>query len=1154
MRIDKRFTGGKSPSDPYEGIKWTSRRSTIKNPDGKTVFDMENVEVPADWDQNAVDVLAQKYFRKAGVPSKTTQIEEEGVPSWLFRSVPAKGSKSGCETSAKQVFDRLAGCWTYWGWKEGIFDDEDSARAYYDEIRYMLARQMAAPNSPQWFNTGLYWAYGIEGPAQGFFRYDEQLEQAVPTKNAYEYPNSHACYILNLEDDLVGDGGIFDLWTREARAFKFGSGVGVNVSNLRGVGETLSGGGHSSGAMSFLKVGDAAAGSIKSGGTTRRAALMRVMDLDHPEAVSFIEWKAKEERKVAALVAGSRVMKRALIKVFDAVANYKGDGDACSPAENESLRDALASAKDDSVPDNYLLRVIHLARQGYKEMEFEEYDTDWQGEAYRTVAGQNSNNSVSIPDEFMNAIAEGKEWSFINRLDKKVAGKIPAGELWEKIAMSAWQSADPGVQFSTTINDWNETPNFGRIAASNPCSEFLAPPDTACNLASLNLLKFYDYETGKFDIESFRWAVHLWITTLEITVYMAQLPSQKVARNVWALRHLGLGYCNIGALIMTMGVPYDSDEGRGWIGAISAILGGQSHITSAQLAAELGPYAEFKNNEEAHLRKISNHRAAAYDRVKFDGLSTEPMRLRNSELPEYIVEAAKECWDEAQKLATRHGLRNAHCNNIAPTGTISILMSADTTGIEPDFALVKFKNLAGGGYFCLVNQSVKPALLSLGYEEKIADDIIQYIVGTRTLKGAPVINDRTLKKKGLSKESVDALEAALAGAFRFEFVFNASVISEEDLKKMEVPEESWWNGRALLGHLGFSPEQIDASSDHVCGRSTIEGAPGFEDEHLPVFDCANKCGRYGERFLNASAHVLALAAAQPFLSAAISKTINMPGDATVEDVKAVYKLAWESAVKCVALYRDSSKLSQPLSAADQLGIDLGMPERQSVEERLVYRYLSERRTLPQRRAGYTQKAEIGGHKVYLRTGEYEDGTLGEVFIDMHKEGAAFRSLMNAFAISVSLGLQHGVPLEQFVDSFTFVKFEPNGLVRGNDSIKMCSSVIDYIFRELAVSYLGREDMAHHVPEEKEVSPEPAGEFELKRDERKPVSQGLKKNGNGNGKRKKKDVSAMSEKELAAIAKEQGFEGEACPSCGAFALVRAGTCLKCMKCNHAGECG
>lgn len=1211
MKIDRFFThDGESP---YSRINFVKRSSEIKNPDGSTVFKQENIEVPESWSQVAIDILAQKYFRKAGIPLK----DEKGEP--IFDE---KGNqKTGGETDSRQVFQRLAGCWRHWGEKYHYFDSNDGAQIFYDELCYMLASQIAAPNSPQWFNTGLYYSYGISGVSQGHYFVDPTTHTLSQAKNAYEHPQPHACFIQSVADDLVNEGGIMDLWVREARLFKYGSGTGTNFSNIRGSKEPLSGGGNSSGLMSFLRIGDRAAGAIKSGGTTRRAAKMVCLNIDHPDIVDFIDWKVVEEQKVASLVAGSKIIKQQLKEIFEAARVSGENGNSVyetDPENNEKLKKALKTAKQICVPQTYIKKVLDLAGQGIDEINFEEYDTNWDSEAYLTVSGQNSNNSVRIPNQFFEKLQNNDDWELKLRTNSQVFDKISAQELWDKICYAAWSCADPGVQFDSTINEWHTCPEDGKINASNPCSEYMFLDDTACNLASINLVKFLS-DDGRFDIDGYLHAIKLWTIVLEISVLMASYPSKAIAQKSFDYRTLGLGFANLGTLLMRMGIPYDSSEGYAWCGALSAIMTGQSYVTSAEMAREQGAFPAFYRNRDSMLKVIRNHRRAAYnaEKAEYEDLTVKPVGLNPNYIPEKLVITARAIWDKALELGDVHGFRNAQTTVIAPTGTIGLVMDCDTTGIEPDFALVKFKKLAGGGYFKIINNSVPEALEKFGYTKEQINEIDLYATGHKTLKGAPYINHESLKAKGFTEIELGKIEESLRNVFDISFSFNKYILGEEFLKDtLGFSEDVYdnWNFN-LLTELGFTKEQIEVANEFCCGTMTVEGAPHLEERHLNVFDCASRCGKKGKRFIKYEAHIRMMAAAQPFISGAISKTINMPANASIDDVKKAYRLSWELMTKAIALYRDGSKLSQPLNAAlfDDAEEDEELTVTnvsEKIAQKLVYRYLAKRRKLPNRRGGYTQKAIVGGHKIYLRTGDYSDGSIGEIFLDMHREGAAFRSMMNSFAIAVSLGLQHGVPLEEYVEAFLFSRFEPNGLVQGNRSIKRATSIIDYIFRELAITYLGRHDLAHvseedlqgdtignpseesiEYEEEEEVAtgatrqsmigsrlPNDIHSDHLIRNGNKEenFSNNISATGGGNGQSMESQVEAIKNSTVQALldivspanpqinedrklyeeirkARLKGYEGDMCGECGQFTMVRNGTCLKCDTCGATSGC-
>ncbi|GEO09444.1 vitamin B12-dependent ribonucleotide reductase [Segetibacter aerophilus] len=1105
LQFQRRFT--KEGVSPFDMFTYDYRTSIIRNPSGEVVFEMKNCEVPAQWSQIATDIIAQKYFRKAGVPQPDGTL--------------------GRETSAKQVAHRMANCWRVWGEKYNYFNSAKDEQVFYEELVYSILNQACVPNSPQWFNTGLYESYGISGKPQGHYYVDQNDGHLKKSTSAYERPQPHACFILSVEDDLVSDGGIMDLWVREARIFKYGSGVGTNFSNIRGEGERLSGGGTSSGLMSFLKIGDRSAGAIKSGGTTRRAAKMVCLDLDHPEIIDFIDWKVEEEKKVGALIAAG-------------------------------------------------------------------YSSDYEGDAYRTVSGQNSNNSVRIPNEFFEKLEKGEDWHLKARTDGRTMKTIPAKELWNKIAYAAWRCADPGAQYNTTINEWHTCPKGGEIRASNPCSEYMFLDNTACNLASVNLRQFHDNDTNIFDVEGFEYTCRLWTVVLEISVLMAQFPSKEVAQLSYEYRTLGLGFANLGSMLMVSGIAYDSEEARGIAGAVSAIMTGVAYRTSAEIAKYQGAFVKYEENKEDMMRVMRNHRVAAYDADSYEKLSIRPQGIKAKYCPDYMLSAACKAWDEAVEMGEKYGYRNAQTTVIAPTGTIGLVMDCDTTGVEPDFALVKFKKLSGGGYFKIINQSVPQALKNLKYSEKEADAIIKYAVGSASFEGAPFINAQTLSEKGFIAEEIKKLGDALKSAFEISFVFNRFTLGEACLERLGFKPAEYmdWNFN-LLEALGFTDEQIDAANDYICGTMTVEGAPFLKPEHLSVFDCANKCGKKGERYIHAHGHIRMMGATQPFISGAISKTINLPHEAAVEEIADCYMLSWQLGLKANALYRDGSKMSQPLSnksdkkkKTEETKEEVANAETRelqpesnivdlsklTVEELLeevtkrmhastdtqLKRKLSDivqRKSLPGKRRGFTQKAKIGGQVIFLRTGEYSDNTLGEIFIDLAKEGSTLRSLMNCFAIAVSVGLQYGVPLEEFVEKFVFTKFEPAGMV-DHPNIKTTTSIVDFIFRCLAYEYMGRTDLVHVLdkPELSNLGDDAEVKQELSSVRVTPSapvngSQGTQPQ------KQQKLVAAKADVGLDAVnaaAKNMQSDAPACNTCGHITL-RSGTCYKCLNCGNSMGC-
>jgi ribonucleoside-diphosphate reductase alpha chain len=1038
--VERRYTTGAETG--FDIVTWEARKSVITNPDGSVVFKMEGAEIPATWSQLATDIVVSKYFRKAGL----------------------HGDKRQGETSVRQVVHRIAHTIRRAGEDfGGYFASKKDADAFEAELTYLLVNQYGAFNSPVWFNCGLWHEYEIEGSG-GNWAWDPESDAIVETKSAYQSPQCSACFIQAVNDDLMS---IYELMKSEARLFKYGSGTGSNFSNIRGKQEKLSGGGTSSGLMSFLEVFDRAAGSTKSGGTTRRAAKMVCLDMDHPEIKDFIQWKMREEKKAQALIAMG-------------------------------------------------------------------FESDFNGEAYKTVSGQNSNNSIRITDDFMKAALSGGKWQTIARTTKEVVESHDAADLWNLIAVSAWGCADPGVQYDTTINKWHTCPNTSRINASNPCSEYMFLDDSACNLSSLNLTKFLN-DDGSFDIEGYRHAVEIFFTAQEILVDFSSYPTQNIAKNSHDYRPLGLGYANLGTLLMLLGVPYDSDKGRAIAAALTSILCGHAYVQSAKMAASKGPFPGYTKNREPMLRVMRMHQEAAY-------------AIHRDDCPTELWRAACEDWETAVVLGEQHGYRNAQATVLAPTGTIGLLMDCDTTGVEPDFALVKFKKLAGGGYFKIVNQSVPAALARLGYSEVQIREIVAFVSGTNTLLGAPHVNRATLKERGFTDEDLTAVEQAIPSVFDLTLAFGPWVLGKETYDRLGVSAEKMSvPGFNLLRHLGFSDEAIQEAGDVIVGRMTIEGAPYLQRDHYPVFDCANRCGRTGERYLAPMSHVRMMAAVQPFLSGAISKTVNLPNDATVDEVREIYEEGWKLGLKAVALYRDGCKASQPLSTSSKKGER--EVESESAPAAAVMRGIrpeGDRVRLPKKRRGFTQEALVGGHKVFLRTGEYEDGALGEIFIDMHKEGAAFRSLMNCFAMSVSIGLQYGVPLDTFVEQFTFTRFEPHGVVGGHPNIKFATSIVDYIFRVLGVEYLQRYDFAQVKPTEAPSRIE---------DPMTPIVEGppeslppsLLPPAAAAPAQKPEDHGALS-----AQLEEMMGDAPVCDACGHI-TVRNGACYKCLNCGNSMGC-
>ncbi len=1157
MKISRRFT--KAGVDVFTTVQWSKRTSRISHTDGSIVFEMKDAEIPADWSQLATDIVVSKYFRKAGIP----QVADNGAPILDENGNP----KTGPEKSVKQVVHRLAGCWADWGKKYGYFDTDEDAQAFYDEMAYMLLTQMAAPNSPQWFNTGLNFAYGLTGPSQGHWHVNPATKNLEQTKDAYTHPQPHACFIQGVSDDLVNEGGIMDLWTREARLFKYGSGTGTNFSKVRGENESLSGGGKSSGLMSFLKIGDRAAGAIKSGGTTRRAAKMCCLDLDHPDVEDFINWKVREEIKVACLVEGLKHL----------------------PKEQQELA---------------------------KKMKLK-LDYDFNGEAYATVSGQNSNNSVRVPNRFIKAVEEDGDWDLLKRTKTKIHKTLKARDLWKQVGYAAWRCADPGVQFDDTINEWHTCPQSGRINASNPCSEYMFLDNTACNLASINLMKLFNEKTRQFDIDGFKHACRLWTVVLEVSVLMAAYPSKEIAQLSFEYRTLGLGYANIGTMLMVSGIPYDSDVARAVTGAITAIMTGESYATSAEMAKEHGPFPGFEKNRDDMLRVIRNHRSAAYNNGEYESLTVEPMAIDagkfNGKHPNTIglLHAARETWDRALALGEKHGYRNAQTTVIAPTGTIGLLMDCDTTGVEPDFALVKFKKLSGGGYFKIANQSVEPALRNLGYSETQIKEILTYVMGTLTLKGAPHINMEALKAKGFTDEELAKTEACLPSVFELAFAFSPWSLGEACMQRLGFAKEQWQAPTFnLLRALGFSKKQIREANDIICGSQTIEGAPHLKEEHYAPFDCANRCGRKGKRFIHHSGHIRMMAAAQPFISGAISKTINMPNEVSVGDIEEAYMDSWRLSLKAVALYRDGSKLSQPLNStsdddtSDDQELDalkaeapkhepritdheprvqpVAAPAPEPVEKivvKIVERPL--RRRLPDTRTSITHKFDICGHEGYITVGLFEDSTPGEVFIIMAKQGSTIGGLMDTVATLISLNLQYGVPVDAIVRKFEHMRFEPAGMT-ANPDIPFAKSFIDYVVRWMGMQFIPgyraanapkRESQMNAIETPTAITPDDNGhgsggngssDREIAREAAAghggPTFSGSSNGGNGHANGgatvltgSRKELLMETPKFDALSQQTARMMGDA-PTCTCGSItIRNGSCYKCLNCGASLGC-
>lgn len=1093
-------------TDPFSMFEYEKHDVEIKHHvTGKVIFSMRGAEVPKHWSKNARDVLVSKYFRKAGVPKELgcayspKELKEKGIPQWL---APAKGQPgmvhTGGETSIRQVVHRMVGHWAFTGWCNGYFGkDEAVAKAFYDDMAYILLNQMAAPNSPQWFNTGLWWAYGITGPAQGhqyvdlssdtkiIFMGDDRIDAVKqelmkfvqPSPNSYERVQAHACFILDVKDTLLGDQGIMDWYAREARIFKFGSGSGANVSKLRAEGESLTSGGKSSGMLSWVEVADRSAGAIKSGGTTRRAAKMVCLDMDHPDIEAFIGVKVKTEQKVAALKVGNDIVNKYAKAVWQAaqglVVMEQKTGAALR--SNEAVASAIRAAAHLGLPANYIDRAILLAEQGRSWNEFK-MDLEYEGEAYTTVAFQNANHSVRIPSKFYTVCDRGDFWKQTWRTNGTEIAATSARDLEDQIAYAAWYCGDPGVQFDTIINDWNVTPLDARINASNPCSEHMRPDDTACNLASLNLMRFF--KDGVFNVEAFTKAVHLYQIMLDITCTMAHLPDKHSAAAVYLYRDTGLGYANLGAMIMSMGLAYDSDEARGICGAITSLMHAQAHVTSGKLAAQMGAYPRFTVNRESHLRCVRNHIRAAnvvFDTVAggFEQLTVKPVPINWAYLSENsLADWNDRLWREAYQLGNDHGYRNAEMTVIAPTGTISIIMDCDTTGVEPMIGLSVYKVLAGGGSMTL------------------------------------------------------------------------------------APAEAVING---LKTLGYGSESQKIAEDLAYGREFKFKYP----EHERVFDTALP-SPFSGRSIPWPAHVKMMAAAQSFISGAISKTVNMPYSATIDDIKQCYRMSHDLGVKAVAVYRDGCKLSQPLNVLNLNKQDepepaleksqelpdrgdesvIEMTERvtakiQELLEGAVKGGLASpiqskvRVRLPSiRQPGISVSVGFGPGNLYVSTVRYEDGKLGEIWIEYSADSGLISAMIKQMCKLANVALQYGVPTEAVLKTMIESRFEPNGMVTGHPYIKSATSLVSLAGRIIAYHELGDTSVLNIQPDAK-LSVAETAEVE-----------GI-------------IAADVHSESTAGLMNTVGvvITGEVCPNCGSHQLQPAGMgCKRCVRCGYSGSCG
>lgn len=1082
MKVRAHYTADLAEDDHVSTLfDWKKEAVEIKE-DGKVILKTE-VEVPCGWSNMAATILAHKYLRKSGVPLHQGMLKK--YPSYLQnnnnngyhlpdilqrstlekKNTPYPSDYFGAETSAKQVFHRLAGCWAYEGAKAKYFSDADAALTFYNEIYYMLAAQIAAPNSPQWFNTGLWWAYGIEGNG-GAFRSSHIGAPAVQLENGYQHPQTSACFILGLEDKLLGDGGILDTLQREARIFKYGSGSGVNYSPLRPKNSPLSNGGVSSGLMSFLRLFDSNAGTIKSGGTTRRAARMVIVNADHPEAEDFVGWKAREEVKVRAMREGAKALR------------------ANEGANHDATLKALESSH-------------------------------FEGEAYNTVSGQNANNSLRVTDAFMATLSQDP--SKVH--DSERATVTRNHRLWQKAVQAAWECGDPGIQFHDTINGMHTIPKVAPQHATNPCSEYAFIDNSSCNLASLNLVQFFvsstaaplddptnQHPTRQFDDDSYRHAIRLWTLVLDISVGMSSYPDRLVAENSVNYRAIGLGYANLGGLLMLAGYPYDSEEGRAVAGLVTACLHGAAWEMSCQIASELGAFFDYPRHANDVRKVFDNHKCHVDRLLNRDAVQAIMYDKEKRGYPNPFSRLAAEVratWlnSRLDEMTSTSGVRNAQLTLLAPTGTIGFVMDVATTGIEPCFALNMRKKLAGGGSLTITNPLVEQALANLGYKETVIKECTETIARTGGVQYAPL-----------------------------------------------------------------------------------------RREDAAIFACANE--------IEPSGHIDMMAKVQPFLSGAISKTVNMPADATITDVGDVMHDAWVKGLKAIAIYRDGCKASQPLNAVGTgtAGHQRPAPESSpsgpvkkptvavkaepakpipTPDEHVRFTQAprphvhaastdvyAPRKRLPSRRNGFTQKVVIGGNSLYVRTGEYEDGRLGEVFLTLGRDGSTMRHFLDSLAVSMSIGLQHGVPLSKYVSAYTDTRSEPCGPVQGSDAVRFCSSIMDYVVRELSAVYIPREEASMAgagTPRVQEFTPtafdmsKEGGLHYVKstwEDDTLEVVHAPQTEAPAS---ESAGIRTMSAGVVSLFKPQTKYTGNLCPSCKNATLRRAGSCHVCDSCGETTGC-
>jgi ribonucleoside-diphosphate reductase alpha chain len=1073
MRVSRLITDRNS--DPFAGISWKTVDVEICSADPAARVCLTDIEVPSAWSYSAAETFARYYIRRTGVPVALTKVKEKEIPEFLWRSVPDTAAlqalreeqRTTQEVSAKQVFLRLAGAWTYWGVRCGYFDTQEDARAFHDETCALLARQVMAPNSPQWFNTGLFWAYGMAGPAQGHFFADIDSGKLKSSNNAYERPQLHACFLHGVKDELVNEGGIMHLFEREARVFKYGSGAGANLSSIRGAGEELSGGQAAQGLMRFLAIGDKAAGAISSGGLPRRAGKMVVVDIDHPDVTSFIRWKGEEQFKAAALITGARVMRQHLNGVMAAMAAMEGDA-RLSPQQNPALKTAIARAKRAMIPASAIDRVISYAKQGYRELHIPVYTAEDGSDVFFTVSAHQTKQAVRVTHRFMQAAEDKEKFALRRRTDGGVAKHTQATDLFDDLAHAVWATGEPTIQFSDTIARAHTCPETDRIRASTPASEYLFLDDTACPLAAINLLACADAK-GFLDLPLFAHVVKLSTLMLDISISMAQYPSRAMARRTLDTRPIGLGIANFASLLMRMGYAYDSDEARATVAAICGLLTGEAAMVSAELAKELGEFAEFGKNRAAYLKLIHSKRELVLHGDAEDTAATT--NLEALPQPE-LADALKRVWEMAAIKAEAYGMRNAQLSCVPPTATIARVMDCETLGLLPVAALVRHQPQANGTLRKTASPNMAYGLASLGYSIKQVDEMVRYVCGQRTLKNAPAISHAALAAHGFGAAEIEAVEEALADALDIHAAFDPFVLGDKFCREvLKLPAGALHDANfSVLTHLGLSDEEIDEADRFACGTRSLEGAPHLRAEDAAVFIAG------GEHRVTAEAQIALSAAAQQFLTGGIAHTIMLPHSASMEDCQQLIRQGWRAGLKSLTLMREGAALYDDVAISEDIkeGADDAIVFREArasmsgsvsqVAAQLVQRFMQARRELPLRRNGFTQKASIGGHTVYLRTGEYEDGTLGEIFLDMPQEPESYRALVNQFARAISIAMQYGVPLPAFVEAFTQQQFAPCGAVEGSTVMEEAASMLDYVFRELGAAYLQEEiPMGNVVP-------------------------------------------------------------------------------------------